>query len=104
MVLFVECKMFFILKYCGEFEFNTSFANVRNFLNLKKIDAKILNSTKSEVSVFLFVHGTEIVKNDYLYTLEDGTELFICKHCHREKLKNYFDVKRYLELECCSNI
>lgn len=96
--------MFFTLKYCGEFELNTSFVNVTNFLNLKKRAAKILNSKKSEVSVFLFLDGTEIVKNNYLYTLEGGTELFICKQCHREKLKNYFDIKRYLELECCSNI
>ena len=102
MVLFFVFKKFFILKYCGEF--NTSFLNVTSFLNLKKIAAKILNPKMSEVSGFLFVDGTEIVKNDYLYTLEEGTELFICKQCHREKLKNYFDVKRYLELECCSNI
>ena len=75
-----------------------------NFVNFKKIAAKILNSKKSEFSAFLFVDGTEILKNDYLHTLEDWTELFICKQCHREKLINYFDVKRYLELECCSNI
>ena len=96
--------MFFILKYCGEFEFTSVYVNVTEFLNLKKIAVKILKCKNSNVYVYLFNDGTKIEENDYLISLEEWTELFILKQCQKKKLENYFVVKRFLELECCMNI
>ena len=75
--------MFFILKYCGEFEFTSVYVNVTDFLNLKKIAAKILKC-KNSVYVYLFNDGTKIEENDYLISLEEWTELFILKQCQKK--------------------
>ena len=92
--------MFFILKFCGQFGFSSSFVNVTDFSNLKNLAAQILECKNSDVSVFLFVDGTQIDDNDCLISLENWTELFICKPCQREKSLIYFDAKQYLELKC----
>ena len=63
--------MLFILKFCGQFGFSSSFVNVTDFSNLKNLATQILEC-----------------------------ESFICKPCQREKLLIYFDVKRCLELKC----
>ena len=86
--------MFFILKLCRQFGFSSSFVNVTDFSILKNLAAQILGYENSDVSVFLFVDGIQIDENDYLCTLENWTELFICKACHREKLLIYFDIKK----------
>ena len=77
-------KMFFILKYCSEFEFTSVYVNVTDFLNLKKIAAKILKCKNSNVYVYLFNDGTKIEENDYLISLEEWTELFILKQCQKK--------------------
>ena len=96
--------MFFILKFCAEFEFSSVYVNVTDFLNLTQLAAEIVKCENSDISVFLFNCGTEIDDDNYLYTLENWTELFICKQCQKKKLKNYFDVKQYLEIETCIDI
>ena len=97
-------KKFFILKNCSEFEFTSVNVNVTDYLNLKKIAAKISKCKKSDVYIYLFNDGTIIEENDYLINLEEWTELFILKQNQKKKLENYFEVKRFLELECCMNI
>ena len=96
--------MFFILKYCSEFEFTSVYVNVTDFLNLKKIVEKILKCKKLDVCIYLFNDGAIIEESDYLNNLEEWTELFILKQNQKKKLENYFEVKRFLELECCMNI
>ena len=88
------------MKFCGQFGFSSSFVNVTDFSNLKNLAAQILGCENSDVSVFLFVDDIQIDENDYLCTLENWTEIFICKPYQREKLLIYFDIKRYLELQC----
>ena len=63
--------MFFILKYCSEFGFTSVYVNVTDFLNSKKIAAKILKWKKSDVYIYLFNDGTIIEENDYLINLEE---------------------------------
>ena len=56
------------------------------------------------VFIYLFNDGTIIEENYYLINLEEWTELFILKQNQKNKLEHYFEVKRFLELECCMNI
>ena len=77
--------MFFILKFCAEFEFSSVYVNVTDFLNLTQLAAEIVECENSDISVFLFSCGTEIDDDNYLSTLENWAELFICKQCEKKK-------------------
>ena len=44
--------MFYILKFCGQFGFTSSFINVTDFSHLKNLAAQILECENSDVSVF----------------------------------------------------
>ena len=57
--------MFYILKFCGQFGFSSSFVNVTDFSHLKNLAAQILECENSDVSVFLFVEGTQIDKDNF---------------------------------------
>ena len=92
--------MYFILKYSGENGFEKRYINVTDIDNLGLLASEVLLCLPIDISLFLFVDGTQIDDNDYLETLESWTELFICKPGQREKLLIYFDIKRYFESKC----
>ena len=92
--------MYFILKYSGESGFEKRNISVTDIDNLRLLASEVLQCLPIDISLFLFVDGTQIDDNDYLETLESWTELFICKPSQREKLLIYFDIKRYFELKC----
>ena len=43
--------------------------------------------------------GTRINDNEYLESLEKGTELIVCTEDQIQKLTIYFELKRYLSLK-----
>ena len=92
--------MYFILKYSGESGFEKRNISVTDIDNLRLLASEVLQCLPIDISLFLFVDGTQIDDNDYLETLESWTELFICKPSQREKLLIYSDVKRYFESKC----
>ena len=49
--------------------------------------------------LFLVSDGTRIDNNEYLSSLENGTELIVCTEEQIQKLLIYFELKRYLNLK-----
>ena len=49
--------------------------------------------------LFLLFDGTRIDDNEYLKSLENGTELIVCTEEQIYKLLIYFELKRYLSLK-----
>ena len=58
--------------------------------------SEIIESDK--LHLFLPSDGTRIDDNEYLETLENGTELIILTEEQIQKLSVYFEIKRYLNL------
>ena len=58
--------------------------------------SEIIESDK--LHLFLPSDGTRIDHNEYLETLENGTELIILTEEQIQKLSVYFEIKRYLSL------
>ena len=46
--------------------------------------------------LFLLSYSTRIDNNEYLESLENGTELIVCTKEQIQKLLIYFELKRYL--------
>ena len=49
--------------------------------------------------LFLLSDGTRIDDNEYLKSLENGTELIVCTEEQIQKLSIFFELKRYLSLK-----
>ena len=49
--------------------------------------------------LFLLSDGTRIDNNEYLSSLENGTELIVCTEKQIQKLLIYFELKRYLNFK-----
>ena len=49
--------------------------------------------------LFLLSNGTRIDDNEYLRSLENGTELIVCTEEQIRKLLIYFELKRYLRFK-----
>ena len=47
--------------------------------------------------LYLLSDGTQIDDNEYLESLENGTELIICTEEQIQKLSIFFELKRYLK-------
>lgn len=87
-----------MLNFCGENGFEHVSVNVRDINHLLCLASDILNC--EDLSLLLFVDGTLIDNNDYLKTLESGTELFVCKPDQKQKPLIYFNVTRF----CAENV
>ena len=92
--------MFFILHFCGENGFDHCSVHASDINHLFCEASDVLKCSKQDLSLFLFVDGTLMDENDYLKTLEPGTELIVCKSDRKDKLLVYFDIKRYFLAEC----
>ena len=49
--------------------------------------------------LFLLSDGTRIDDNEYLESLENGTESMVCMEDQIQKMLIYFELKRYLSLK-----
>ena len=54
--------------------------------------------------LFLLSDGTRIDDNEYLESLENGTELIVCTEEQIQKLLIYFELKRYWSLKNFSRL
>ena len=72
--------MYFWLNYCDE-----------------NLASEIIKADRPHL--FLLSDGTRIDDNEYLESLENGTELSVCTEEQIQKLSIYFELKRYLSLK-----
>ena len=68
--------------------------NIGNFFHLA---SEIIKADRFHL--FLLSNGTRIDDNEYLESLENGTELILCTVEQIQKLSIYFELKRYLSLK-----
>ena len=90
--------MYFWLNYCDE---NRHIERIP--ITLKDID-HFFNMTieiikADRLHLWLLSESTRIDDNEYLSSLENGTELIICTEEQIQKLSAYFELKRYLSLK-----
>ena len=90
--------MYFWLNYCDE---NHHIERIP--IAVKDIDHlfNMASETSKPDRLHLFVlsDGTRIDDNEYLSSLENGTELIACTEEQFQKLLIYFEIKRYLNLK-----
>ena len=70
---------------------------VKNIAHLFSLSSEIIETDRFHL--FLLSDSTQIDNNEYLESLENGTELIICTEEQIQKLSIYFELKRYLSLK-----
>ena len=89
--------MYFWLNYCDENRIERIPVAVKNIDHLFNLASEIIEAEKFHL--FLLSDGTRIDDNEYLESLENGTELIICTEEQMQKLSIYFELKRYLSFK-----
>ena len=72
-----------------------------NLGHLFHLSSEIIKADR--LHLFLLSDGTQIDDNEYLESLENGTELIVCMKEQIQKLLIYFELKRYLSLKNISH-
>ena len=93
--------MYFWLNYCDENHIERIPIAVKNIDHLFNLASEIIKADR--LHLFLLSDGTRIDDNEYLSSLENGTELIVCTEEQIEKLSIYFDLKRYLSFKNISH-
>ena len=70
---------------------------MENTEHLFSLASEIIEADR--LHLFLLSNGTRIDENEYLSSLENGTELTVCTEEQIEKVSIYFEIKRYLSLK-----
>ena len=70
---------------------------VKNVDQLFNMTFEIIEADR--LHLFLLSNCTRIDDNEYLESLENGTELIVCTEEQIQKLLIYFELKRYLSLK-----
>ena len=70
---------------------------MKNIGHLFHLASEIIKADR--LHLFLLSGGTPIDDNEYLSSLENGTELIACTEEQIRKLLIYFELKRYLSLK-----
>ena len=89
--------MYFWLNYCDENHIERIPIAVENIDYLFNLASEIIET--DGLHFFLLYDGTWIDDNEYIESLENGTELVICTEEQIQKLSIYFELKRYLSLK-----
>ena len=89
--------MYFCLNYYNEDHVEKIPIAVKNIDHLFRMDSKIIEAARFHL--FLLSDGTRIDANEYLESLEYGTELIVSTEEQMQKLSIYFELKRYLSLK-----
>ena len=90
--------MYFWLNYCGEnHHIERSPIVVENINPLFHLAGETMKADR--LHLFLLSDGIGIDEDEYLSSLEDGTELIVCTEEQVQKLSIYFKLKRYLSLK-----
>ena len=93
--------MYFWLNYCDENHIERIPIAVKNIDHLFNLASEIIKADR--LHLFLLSDGTRIDDNEYLSSLENGTELIVCTEEQIQKLLIYFELKRYLSLKNISH-
>ena len=93
--------MYFWLNYCDENHIERIPVAVKNIDHLFNLASEIIKA--DNLHLFLLSDGTRIDDNEYLSSLENGTELIVCTEEQIQKLLIYFELKRYLSLKNISH-
>ena len=88
--------MYFWLNYCNE-NIERIPVTVKNIDHLFNMASEIIEADR--LHLFLLSDGTRIDDNEYLSSLENGTELIVCTEEQIQKLLIYFELKRYLSFK-----
>ena len=91
--------MYFWFNHCNE---NTHHieripVGVKNIDHLHSLTSEITEADR--LHLFLLSDGTRIDDNEYLESLENGTELIVCTEEQIQKLLIYFELKRYFSFK-----
>ena len=70
---------------------------VKNISHIFHLASEIIKV--DTLHLFLLSNRTRINDNEYLESLENGTELIVCTEEQIQKLLIYFELKRYLNLK-----
>ena len=70
---------------------------MENIDHLFRLASEIIEADR--LHLFLLSDGTRIDDNEYLSSLENGTELIVCTEEQIQKLPIYFEIKIYLSLK-----
>ena len=90
--------MYFWLNYCDEnHHIERIPVTVKNVYHLFNLASEIIKAVN--LHLFLLSDSTRIDDNEYLTSLENGTELISCTGEQIQKLWIYFQMKRYLSLK-----
>ena len=84
--------MYFWLNYCNKNIERIPVA-VKNIDHLFNMASEIIEADR--LHLFLLFDGTRIDNNEYLSSLENGTELIVCIEEQIQKLLIYFELKTY---------
>ena len=89
--------MYFWLNYCDKNHIERIPVAVENIDHLFRLSSEIIEADR--LHLFLLSDGTRIDDNEYLSSLENGTELIVCTEEQIQKLPIYFEMKIYLSLK-----
>ena len=89
--------MYFLLNYCDENHIERIPVSVKNIDHLFNLASEMTGA--DNLHLFLLFDGTRIDNNEYLSSLENGTELIVCTEEQIQKLLIYFELKRYLSFK-----
>ena len=93
--------MYFWQNYCDENHIERIPLALKNIDHLFNLGCEIIET--DNLHLFLLSYGTRIDDNEYLESLENGTELIVCTEDQIQKLLIYFELKRYLSLKNISH-
>ena len=89
--------MYFWLNYSDENHIERIPVAVKNIDHPLNLASEIIEADR--LHLFLLSDGTRIDDNEYLSSLENGTELIVCTDEQIQKLSIYFELKRYLSFK-----
>ena len=93
--------MYFWLNYCNENHIERIPVAMKNTDHLFHMATEIIEVDR--LHLFLLSDDIWIDNNEYLESLENGTELIVCTEEQTQKLLIYFELKRYLSLKNISH-
>ena len=93
--------MYFWLNYYDKNDIERIPVAVKDIDHLFNMASEIIEA--DNLHLFLLSDGTRIDDNEYLSSLENGTELILCTEEQIQKLLIYFELKRYLSFKNISH-
>ena len=89
--------MYFWLNYCDENHIERISVAVKDIDHIFRLVSEKIKA--DNLHLFLLSDGTRIDDNEYLSSLENGTELIVCMEEQIQKLLIYFELERYLRFK-----